>query len=120
MLCEDVRAEASGQQTLVGAITAIPAPSLPIAFFKLCLWTRWCGGEGRFRQRCAIIGPDDETKLAEFQVDFQLQEMSANATNVHVFGGLRFEHYGVHSVEVYLDDQLQLSVPIAVVRVENQ
>ncbi len=118
MLCEDVRAEASGQQTLVGVITAIPAQTLPIAFFKLCLWTRWCGGEGKFRQRAVIIAPDDETKLAEFHVDFQLQEMSANATNVHVFGGLRFEQAGLHTIEVYLDDQLQLSVPLAVILVQ--
>ncbi len=55
VLCEDVRAEMSGQQTLVGVVTLIPAPMLPVAFFKLCLWTRWCGGEGRFTQRSIII-----------------------------------------------------------------
>ncbi len=99
-------------------ITAIPAQSLPIAFFKLCLWTRWCGGEGSFRQRAAIIAPDDETKLAEFHVDFQLPEMTANATNVHVFGGLRFEEAGLHTIEVHLDNEFQLRVPLAVILVQ--
>ncbi len=40
VLCEDVLQEASGQQTLVGVIEAIPAPAFPLGFFKLCLWSR--------------------------------------------------------------------------------
>ena len=37
VFCEDVRAEISGQQTLVGVSGVIPAHALPIGFFKLCL-----------------------------------------------------------------------------------
>ncbi|HEY5792340.1 MAG TPA: hypothetical protein VIS74_03515, partial [Chthoniobacterales bacterium] len=58
VLCEDVRAEISGQQTLIGVIGAIPAPILPIGFMKLCLWTRWCGGTGSFTQRSLILSAD--------------------------------------------------------------
>ncbi len=44
--------------------------------------------------------------------------MNANATNVHVFGGVRFEEAGLHTIEVYLDDELQLRVPLAVILVQ--
>ncbi|MDD5201385.1 MAG: hypothetical protein PHC88_16465, partial [Terrimicrobiaceae bacterium] len=74
ILCEDVRAEMSGQQTLVGVITVIPAPMLPVAFFKLCLWSRWCGGEGTFIQRSLIISSENEQILAESRVEFRLNE----------------------------------------------
>ena len=117
LLCEDVRQEISGQQTLIGVITVIPAPALPVAFFKLCLWTRWCGGEGTFTQRSLIISSEDEKILAESRVEFTLNEMEGNATNVHVFGGVKFERYGIHHIEIHLDDELQLRFPMPVIQV---
>src|SRR6478672_9757903 len=44
VLCEDVRCEFNGMQTLVGVINVIAAPSLPINYLRLCIWTRWCSG----------------------------------------------------------------------------
>lgn len=120
LLCEDVRAEISGQQTLVGVITVIPAPMLPVAFFKLCLWSRWCGGEGTFTQRSLIISSEDEQVLAESRVEFTLNEFEGNATNVHIFGGVKFERYGVHHIEIHLDDELQLRFPMPVIQVGSQ
>ncbi len=117
LLCEDVRAEISGQQTLVGVITVIPAPMLPVAFFKLCLWTRWCGGEGTFTQRSLIISSEDEQILAESKVSFTLNELEGNATNVHVFGGVKFEKFGIHHVEIHLDDELKLRFPLPVLQI---
>lgn len=119
LLCEDVRAEVSGQQTLVGIIAALPAPSLPIGFFKLCLWTRWCGGQGAFRQRSVILSSQDEQIVGEAQVDFTLQGLDSHATNVHVFGGLKFEHWGVHAIEIHLDGELKLRFPLPVVRIQQ-
>jgi hypothetical protein len=117
VLCEDVRAEISGQQTLVGVVTLIPAPMLPVAFFKLCLWTRWCGGVGTFTQRSLIISAEDEQILAESKVEFTLNELESHATNVHVFGGVRFERFGIHHIEIHLDDELRLRFPLPVVQI---
>jgi len=119
LMCEDVRAEVSGQQTLVGIIAAIPAPTMPVGFFKLCLWTRWCGGQGTFTQRSLILSSHDEGILAESRVEFSLQQLDSHATNVHVFGGVKFEHWGVHSVEIHLDDELRLRFPLPVVRINT-
>jgi hypothetical protein len=92
VLCEDVRTEVSGSQTLVGVIGAIPAPQVPIGFFKLCLWTRWCGGIGSFTQQSAILNPDDDEPIAESEV------------GLHVFGDVvRVGHDGAGPVDFHLN-----------------
>jgi len=118
ILCEDVRTEVSGSQTLVGVIGAIPAPQVPIGFFKLCLWTRWCGGIGKFHQDSRLVDPDDET-VAEAGIDFVLQEIESSATNVHFFGGVQIKKFGVHHVEISLDGDLRMRFPVPVVQVSQ-
>jgi len=119
VLCEDVRQEAGGQQTLIGVIGIIPAPVMPIAFFKLCLWTRWCGGIGEFTQESLVLHPDDDAPIARTEVSFNLPALDAHATNVHVFGGLQFQKHGVYTVEVKIDGELRLRFPLPVVPVNG-
>lgn len=116
ILCEDVRTEVSGAQTLVGVIGAIPAPQVPIGFFKLCLWTRWCGGIGAFQQDSRILDPDDNV-VAEAGIRFELREIDGSATNVHFFGGVEVKHFGVHHVEIRIDGDMRMRFPVPVVRV---
>ena len=118
VLCEDVRCELNGMQTLVGILNVIPTAVLPVNFFRLCIWSRWCSGAGRFHQRSKIIGVDDQQVIAQAEVDFELREMEGHATNVHYFGGVQFQQFGLHHVEVYLDDELKLRFPLPVVRVQ--
>lgn len=117
VLCEDVRAEVSGQQTLVGIIGAIPAPVVPIGFFKLCLWTRWCGGTGEFLQESFILSSEDDQPIAKSEVRFNLPALDAHATNVHVFGGVQFPRHGIYHVEIRLDGELKMRFPLPVVTV---
>jgi hypothetical protein len=119
VLCEDVRAEISGQQTLVGAISVIPAPVLPLGIFKLCLWTRWCGGVGEFLQTSLILNSEDEKPIAQAEVKFSLSEMNAHVTNVHVFGGVQFARHGIYMVEIRLDGEIKLRIPLPVVPVQQ-
>jgi hypothetical protein len=116
ILCEDVRTEVSGAQTLVGVIGAIPAPQVPIGFFKLCLWTRWCGGIGSFQQDSRILDPDDNV-VAEAGIRFELREIDGSATNVHFFGGVEVKNFGVHHVEIRIDGDMRMRFPVPVVRV---
>src|SRR6266852_2088564 len=117
VLCEDVRCEFNGMQTLVGVLNVVAAPSLPINYLRLCIWTRWCSGAGKFRQRSRIVGVDEQNVLAEAEVEFELKEMEGHATNVHYFGGVQFQQFGLHHVEIYLGDELRLRFPLPVVRV---
>lgn len=115
VVCEDVRTEISGQQTLVGVLGMIPAHTLPIGFFKLCLWTRWCGGTGKFVEKSLILGCDDEQALAQSELQFNLPALDAYVTNVHILGGVQFPRYGVYHIEIRLDDELKLRYPLPVV-----
>ena len=116
VLCEDVRCEINGMQTLVGVINIIPAPALPVNCLRLCIWSRWCSGSGKFRQKSRIIGVDEQQVLAQAEVQFELREMEGHATNVHYFGGVQFQQFGLHHVEVFLEDELRLRFPLPVVR----
>ncbi|PYJ69332.1 MAG: hypothetical protein DME76_09290, partial [Verrucomicrobia bacterium] len=80
VLCEDVRCEVNGMQTLVGVLSVIPAPSLPINYMRLCIWARWCSGAGKFRQRSRIIDVDEQHVVAQADVEFVLKEMESHAT----------------------------------------
>jgi len=80
VLCEDVRHEFNGMQTLVGVINIVPAPQLPITCMRLCIWSRWCSGAGRFKQRSRIVGVDEQQVLAQAEVDFELKEMEQEIT----------------------------------------
>jgi len=117
VLCEDVRAEMSGQQSLIGVVSVIPAPRMPIGFVKLCLWTRWCQGTGEFLQKSSILSADDDSPIASAEVKFNLQNLDAHATNVHVFGGVQFQKYGVYHIEVSIDEQIRLRIPLPVLKV---
>jgi hypothetical protein len=120
VLCEDVRCEFNGMNTLVGVLNVIAAPSLPINYLRLCIWTRWCGGTGRFKQRSQLIGVDEQTVLAHAEVEFVLKEMEGHATNVHYFGGVQFQQFGLHHVEIYLQEEMRLRFPLPVVRLERK
>lgn len=117
VLCEDVRQEVNGLQTLVGVINILPTPALPVALLKLCLWTRWCGGLGKFRQTSRILGVEEVQLMAESHIDFELKEFDGTVTNVNVFAGVQFQQYGLHHVEILLDNELVLRYPVPVVKV---
>jgi hypothetical protein len=120
VICEDVRCEVNGMQTLVGVLSVIPAPSLPINYFRLCIWTRWCSGSGKFHQKSRLVGVDEQQVVAQAEVEFVLKEMEGHATNVHYFGGVQFQQYGMHHVEIYLENELRLRFPLPVIQVQQQ
>jgi len=120
LLCEDVRQEISGSHTLVGVFNVIPAPTVPINMFKLCLWTRWGGGTGEYMQDSYIVAPDDTTRVAHAQVRFKLTQMDSHATNVHIFGGVQLHSFGVYHIEIHLDGQLRMRYPVPVVPAKQQ
>lgn len=119
LLCEDVRQEMGGGHTLVGVINVLPAPVVPIGLFKLCLWSRWCGGTGQFVQDSSIMASDDDRPLAQASVTFQLPALDSHATNVHVFGGVQFPEHGLYHIEIRLDGSLRLRFPLPVIPVQQ-
>lgn len=114
ILCEEVRQEINGNFILIGVIGFVTVPQLPVTAFKLCLFNRWAAGLGQFSETTRLIAPDQTTVLRQSQVKFQLQDATHNATNVSVFGQVKFEQAGIYFVEVLVDDVLKLRFPVPV------
>jgi hypothetical protein len=114
LICEDVRQEVNGNFILIGIIGYVNVPQLPVVAFKLCVFNRWTAGIGQFTESVRLIGPDQTTVLRDSKVKFQLQDPTHNATNVTVFGQVKFEAQGAYYVEVLVDEVLKLRYPIPV------
>jgi hypothetical protein len=112
ILCEEVRQEINGNFLLLGIIGFVQVPQLPVTAFKLCVFDRWTAGVGNFTESVRLIAPDQTTVLRQSQVKFALQDPSHNATNVTVFGQLKFEMEGVYFMEILVDDVMKLRFPI--------
>ena len=109
-----MRQEASGNFIIVGVIGYVNVPQLPVTAFKLCVFNRWTAGIGQFTESVRMVAPDGTTVLRNSTVKFQLQDPSHNATNVTVFGQVKFEHQGTYYMEVLVDDVMKVRFPIPV------
>jgi hypothetical protein len=114
LLCEDVRQEANGNFFLLGVISFIRVPQLPITALKLCLFNRWAAGYGQFLESVRLIAPDQTTVLRKSEVKFALQDVIHNATTVTVWSPIKFETAGAYYVEILVDDVMKLRFPIAI------
>jgi hypothetical protein len=119
LLCDDVRQERNGKFILIGLFDAIHAETLPVAFARLCLVTRWCSGEGTFTQHSRILHPDQRAVLAEGRrVPVNLPSPEASATNIELFLNLIFPEAGTYWVEILLENDLKIRYPLRVIRAE--
>jgi len=114
LICEDVRQEVTGNFILIGIIDVIRVPQVPVTAFKLAVFNRWTAGIGQFTESVRLIAPDQTTVIRESKVKFGLQDPTHNATNVTVFGQVKFEHAGAYYIEVLVDEVLKLRFPIPV------
>ncbi|MBI4025555.1 MAG: hypothetical protein HY360_11290 [Verrucomicrobia bacterium] len=114
ILCEEVRQEINGNFMLIGVLGNIAVPALPITAHKLCLFTRWCCGAGKFHLRHRIVLPDNTSVIARSEGEFQLASEEQHVTQVTIFGNVQFQQAGTHWVEVFLDEELELRFPLAV------
>lgn len=112
LICEDVRQEVTGNFIFLGVISAVGVPQMPVTAARLCVVNRWTAGIGQFTEVVRFIAPDQTTVLRQSQVKFALPEPSGNATNVTVFGQVKFEVAGVYFVEVLVDDVMKLRYPL--------
>ena len=120
VICEDVRQENNGMQSLVGVLNVIPAAKVPVGLLKLAIWTRWVGGVGAFKQNARILGPDGTTVIGEAAVDFELKDVIGQATNVNFFAGVQFKEFGSYTVEISLGDKVAIHYPFHVLQTQQQ
>jgi len=115
LLCDDVRQECNGKFILIGLFDTIGTPQFPLTYPKLCIVSRWCSGEGDFRQRSVIRAPDQRTVIIEGKsIPIRLPSREATATNVELFLNVVFRAPGTHWIEIFLDDDMKLMFPLRV------
>jgi hypothetical protein len=118
LICEEVRQEINGNFIIIGVLGYIQVPQVPVTAFKLCVFNRWTAGVGGFTENVRLIAPDQVTVLRQSQVKFMVKEASHHATNVTVFGQIKFEAAGTYFVEVLVDDVMKLRFPLPLVLVQ--
>jgi len=112
LLCEDVRQEVTGNFILIGVISHLRVPQVPVTAFKLLLFNRWAAGFGEFRETVRLIAPDQTTVLRQVEAKFALREVTQNVTNVSFWGQIKFEFAGAYYFEVLVDDVMKLRFPL--------
>ncbi|MDO9542501.1 MAG: hypothetical protein Q7J98_09280 [Kiritimatiellia bacterium] len=118
LLCDDVRQERNGKFILIGLFDVINANQYPLVFPRMCLVTRWCNGEGEYRQLSRLLKPDQKTIMAQGQtIPVRLPGMEAVVTNIEFFINIAFTESGIHWIEVLLDNDLKIRFPLRVVRI---
>jgi len=119
ILCEEVRQEITGNFILLGIIGLVQVPQLPVTALKLCLFNRWTAGIGQFVETTRLIAPDGTTVMRKSEVKFSLQDPNFNATNVTVYGQVKFEEAGTYFIEVLVDEVMKLRYPLPLRLVQN-
>ena len=115
LLCEEIRQEANGNFFLIGVVSLLRLPQLPVVALRLSVFNRWTAGVGQFVETSRLIAPDQTTVLRKGEVKFGLQDAALHATNVTVFGQVEFKTAGTYYVEVLVDDVMKLRYPVPVV-----
>jgi hypothetical protein len=115
LLCEEVRQEANGNPFIIGVITVIHLPQLPVVAPRICIFNRWTAGIGQFTETTRLIAPDQTTVINKGEMKFELRDPALSATGVMVFGQVKFAVAGTYFIEVLVDDVMKLRYPVPVV-----
>src|SRR5271156_4539535 len=115
LMCEDVKQEATGNLFLIGVISFIRVPQLPVVAGRLCVFNRWTAGIGQFTETVRLIATDQVTVLRKAEMKFELKDPAQHSTNVMVFGQLEFKAAGNYFVEVLVDDVMKLRSPLLII-----
>ncbi len=100
---------------LIGLFDQLGSAAFPFRHPRMFLVTRWCSGEGVFRQHTRILRPDMSTVMIEGRdIPVKLPTAEATATNVELFINTEFHEAGIHWVEVLLDDDIKMRFPLRV------
>jgi hypothetical protein len=99
---------------LIGVLTQLIIPQLPVIAPRLICFNRWTCGVGEFTESVKIIAPDGSTSLCENKMKWSLKRPEDILTNVHVFGNVEFKEPGIYHVEANVDDVLKLRYPFPV------
>ncbi len=115
LICEEVRQESNGNLFLIGVLTILRVPELPIVAGRLCIFNRWTAGVGQFSESVRLIAPDQTTVISKGESKFELRDPAVSATNVMVFTQVEFKTPGVYYIEVLVDEVMKVRYPLPLI-----
>ena len=115
VVCDQVRQEANGNFIVLGVMSFIAVPEVPVTAPALPVFNRWCSGVGQFTETVRLVAPDMTTVVAKSDVKFALQDAVFNATNLNVLREADLKTTGVYHIEVLVDDVLKIRYPLHVI-----
>ena len=113
--CEEVRQEANGNLFLIGVMSFLRVPQLPVVGARLCIFNRWTAGIGQFTETIRLIAPDQTTVIKKGEMKFELRDPALSATGVMVFSQVEFKIAGPYFIEVLVEDVMKLRYPLPVI-----
>ena len=114
IVCDDVRQERNGKFMLIGIFDRINVAKFPVRYPRLCIYTRWAAGTGEFSQQTRILRSDESVLLEGRPIRFKLDDPAHSATNIENFINLEFLAPETHWIEVLLDGDLKIRLPLAI------
>jgi len=115
LLCDDVKREKNGKFILIGLFDNITVGQLPAKIPRMCVFNRWCAGDGVFKQRTRIIAPDGlSTAFIGHEVEIKFASHEHTVTSSEILCNLLFLQAGVYWVEILLDDQIIIRHPFTI------
>lgn len=127
-LC-DYAADHQGKMTIVAPFDALAARDLPVRHPQCALAMRVCmtpEDNGDHAMHITLIDEDGQPVNAQMPIKADLpvkipDEVSFVTRNLIVnFQGLEFKNVGVYSVDITLDDELAVRIPLRVVKVDEK
>jgi hypothetical protein len=115
LLCEEIRQEANGNFFIIGIVSFIRVPQVPVTAFQLSVFNRWTAGVGQFTECVRLMTPDQTTVMHKSEVKFELKDAALHSTNVTVFRQVEFKAAGTYFVEVLVDDVMKLRYPVPLI-----
>lgn len=127
-LC-DYAADHQGKMTIVAPFDALAARDLPVRHPQCALAMRVCmtpEDNGDHVMHITLIDEDGQAVNPQMPIKADLpvkipDEVSFVTRNLIVnFQGLEFKQTGVYSVDITLDDELAVRIPLRVVKVDEK
>lgn len=111
VLCDAVGQVPGGKAALIGVFSLFLRPARVPQFHVA---TCWADGVGSFKQTIRILKPNLEELLSVKNSAFELKNRVESSTVITGLVGVDFTTAGVYWVEVYLENDRVMSIPLPV------
>jgi hypothetical protein len=116
VLCDDVRREDNGKFMLLGIFEAVALPKYPAVYPRFMVANRWCNGQGNFKQKVRLMGPENQVISEAQETEIALPATMASVTAFTALMNVTLPGPGRYWIETLLDADLIRRFPLMVLQ----